>query len=296
MSKTVYMLGYASDIAAAHQGTGDGPSVLQQSPYMKSLVDIGLNIQWQALLKPASQPSFSKNKIIAELNQELAAHTHRLVADKKFFTVVGGDHSSAIGTWSGVAKATQSQGEIGLIWIDAHMDSHTPETSPSGNIHGMPLACLLGYGEESLTHILTSSPKFKPENICMIGIRSYEPGEAELLKRLNVRIFFMEEVDRRGLDAVMADALEIATRNTIGFGVTIDIDGIDPQDAPGTGVAEENGIRAKALCAALKPISQQPSLLGIEIVEFDPHRDKNHLTEKLVPQLMAALTLGKEIA
>lgn len=289
-NKTIYMLGYASDLAGANRGSGEGAPVMQKSPYMEKFTQAGWDVRWQAMLKPELSSNTSKSLIVADLCERLGAHVADLVSEKNFFTVIGGDHASAIGTWSGAAKALHAQGKIGLIWIDAHMDSHTPETSPSGNIHGMPLACLLGYGDSSLTNLLASFPKLKPENVCLIGVRSFEEGEADLLEKLGVRIFFMGEVEQRGLEAVMKEALQIATQDTVGFGVTIDIDSIDPKEAPGTGVSEENGLSANDLCHALKQVAKHENFVGAEIVEFDPGRDKEHMTEILITRLLSAMT------
>lgn len=289
MNKNVYLLGYASGIAGADSGSGDGPLVLQQSPYLTQLSKMGLDLHWQAILKPQTDIT-PKLMVVSRQCQNLSTAVVDLVREKKFFTVLGGDHTCAIGTWSGVHDALKNQGPIGLIWIDAHMDSHTPETSLSGNLHGMPLACLLGYGEPALTQISNAAPKLKPEHVCLIGVRSFEEGEAKLLQRLKVRVFFMDEIKQRGLEAVMRDAIQIVTQGTVGFGLSLDIDSMDPQDAPGTGVTEQDGIRGDDLCRALK-ILAKPNLIGVEIAEFDPHHDQNHLTEKLIAQLMEAITL-----
>jgi arginase len=289
--KILYVLGSASAVAAPHAGCSEGPLALQQSPYMAKLSEQGIQLNWQAILTPKPvTATFTVDQVVATHCQQLAQAVSDMVANKCFFTVFGGDHSCAIGTWSGAYNIIGKQGDMGLIWIDAHMDSHTPETSETGNIHGMPLACLLGHGSSQLTHILTNQPKFKPEHISLIGVRSFESGEQELLKRLNVRIFYMAEVKARGLEAVMAEALKIATTGTVAYGVTLDIDSIDPVDAPGTGVSEPDGLSATELCRALKQVAGDARLIGIEIVEFDPYRDIDHKTEKLVPELLVAMT------
>lgn len=294
INKTIYLVGSASGIAASSTGCGDGPEVLQKSPYLNSLSDYGVKLQWQAMVKPPTvYSSESILPLVIKHNQVLAETVANILQKKHFFTVFGGDHSCAIGTWSGAASVVSKHGDLGLIWIDAHMDSHTPETSMTGNIHGMPLACLLGYGNSDLINILTSSPKLKPEHVCVIGARSFEQGEEALLKLLNVRVFCMDEVYCRGLEAVMAEALSIVNKGTVGYGVTVDLDSIDPIEAPGTGVCEPDGLHAKELCAALRMVADDHRLLGIEIVEFDPHHDRNQMTEKLVGQLMAAMILGK---
>lgn len=287
--KSVYFVGYASGIAGSSSGSGDGPGVLKNSPFMAKLAQKKLKYQWGSLVKSNNNNATTLENV-AQQCTDLAAEVADLVRQQRFFIVFGGDHSSAIGTWSGVYYAHQQ--ELGLIWIDAHMDSHTPETSSTGNIHGMPLASLLGYGNTALTHIMTDKPKFKPENICLIGVRSYEEGEAELLKKLNVRIFFMDEVKERGMEAIMKEALTIVKKNTSHFGVTLDIDAIDPMDAPATGVVESDGIRAEDMYNAMQLLTNEERLLGVEIVEFDPHQDIDQKTEIVISNLVAMITLG----
>ncbi len=293
-NKSLYLLGYASGIAGVGLGSAEGPLTIQQSVYCSSLADQAIQLHWGEILQSA-HPKASALLQVAELCTQLAKATAHLVIHHKPFIVLGGDHSSGIGTWSGVSYAKRKEGDIGLIWIDAHMDSHTPETTPSGHIHGMPVACLLGYGDRSLTGISDNLPKIQPENTCLIGIRSFEQGEADLLKKLNVKIFYMDEVKQRGMAAVLDEAVKIVTRNTVAYGVSIDIDAIDPRDAPGTGSLEPSGILAKDLCSALTGLSNDSRLVGVEIAEFDPKRDQNQLTEKLVFNLISSVTLGKSI-
>jgi len=211
MINTLYLIGYGSGIAAAREGCAEGPSALQHSPYLATLTDQGIHLQWEGLLIPP-EGNYSKLDKVAQLTQSLSQQVYQLALNEKFFTVLGGDHSCAIGTWSGAFAALEKKGPLGLIWIDAHMDAHTPETTPSGNIHGMPIACLLGYGDEKLTH---NQPKIDPEHLCLIGVRSFEPGEAALLERLKVRVIMMDEVKERGLNAVMREAIHIASDKTM---------------------------------------------------------------------------------
>jgi arginase len=288
--KTIQVIGAASGIAAPHSGCGDGPEVLQKSPYLSDLSKNDIHLHWTNVLKP--QASESTLKSVTDFNAQLANEVAKIVHDKQFFTVFGGDHSCAIGTWSGVYSETHQKGSLGLIWIDAHMDSHTPSSSETGNIHGMPLAVLLGHGAPELTSIGAASPKLKPEHVCLIGVRSYEDGEAALLKSLNVRVYFMDEVEERGLDIVMKEALQIVNNGTVAYGITLDIDSIDPNEAPATGVSEPGGLAVNALCKALSQAAGDHRLIGAEIVEFDPHLDKNQKTEKLIPTLLAAMIHG----
>ncbi len=292
-NKPLHFLGYAFDAGAAKPGSAEGPVTIQHSSYLSLLRDRGIDITWDAMIQ-SKHPKENKLSQVIEVCDALAEATRKLTSEKKAFVVLGGDHTSAIGTWSGAAHAKREEGTLGLIWIDAHMDSHTVETSPTGNLHGMPVACLLGHGEKSLTTLCDDLPKFHPEHICMIGIRSFEEGEAHLLKKLNVKIFYMDEVLKRGMKAVLADAVKLVSENTAGYGISIDIDSMDPADAPGTGVAESGGIAAKELCSALTLLANDPRLIGVEIAEFDPKRDRERMTEKLVIELLSAILCYSE--
>lgn len=290
--RLLHLIGYASSVGGPALTGGNGPIVLKESPYLSQLESHGLSLHWDSMITPGHS-HLPKLQIIEQQCHQLANHVLRLTQDKQFFIVLGGDHSSAIGTWSG-AKSALKNNPLGLIWIDAHMDSHTPQTTLTGNVHGMPLACLLGYGNPSLTTILTHSPVLDPANVCLIGVRSFEEAEAALLNRLNVRIFYMDEVKERGMTAVMQEALSIVTKNTGIFGLSLDIDSIDPRDAPATDVSEPNGIRAHSLCDALSILAEHPQFIGAEIVEFDPSRDHDHKTEKLIPELIKSFVIGTE--
>ena len=264
----LHLIGYASGEAGVDVRCGDGPLTIQAALPPEKYT-------WNAMLKS---------------RESLAAHVSQALQNSERIVVIGGDHSCAIGTWSGVYDAMQTKGDIGLIWIDAHMDSHTPETTLSGRLHGMPLACLLGFGDPLLTHLLHAAPKFKPENVCLIGVRSYEAGEAALLRQLNIKVYFMEEVKQRGFAVVWDEAREYVNRHTVGYGISLDLDGIDPRDAPGVDVPEPDGIPAAEVCQVFSRVAADPSLVLTEIVEFDPSRDYDRKTEKLVISLIEIMT------
>ncbi|OGT53306.1 MAG: hypothetical protein A3E84_01685 [Gammaproteobacteria bacterium RIFCSPHIGHO2_12_FULL_42_13] len=284
--KILHLIGYACGSAGAEMGCHNGPNVLQQSAYLTELTQQPISYQWETLAKPESR---SGKAFIQAYNLQLAIKVSDLVRQHHFFTVLGGDHSSAIGTWSGVYDACHQQGPLGLIWIDAHMDSHTPETTESGRIHGMPVATLLGYGYSELTSILHYEPKVQPEHLCLIGVRSFEKGEADLLEQLHVRVFFMDEVKHYGIKAILKEAITLVSKGTVGYGISIDIDSLDPNDAPAVDVPEPNGIPAQELCDALSIMANDMRCLGAEIAEFNPHHDKNNQTEQWIIRLLAAL-------
>ncbi len=292
MKNELKLIGYASGIAANDTGCGDGPLALQQSDLLLQLASHAIHAQWLDILTPDSKFLANKVLCVADLCKRLARHTQNLIEQHQPFVVMGGDHSAAIGTWSGVAQAMSQQGPIGLIWIDAHLDSHTPESSETGNIHGMPVACLLGQGDLRLTGIAMNQAKVLPQNVTIIGVRSFEQGELSLLKKLGVKIIFREQLEKLSLAEAFNEARIRAMDGTVGYGISIDLDAIDPQQAPGVGTPEKNGISAKLLYECIKGYAADSRFLGAEIVEFNPHHDKNHLTQNVILEILIAL-MGK---
>lgn len=273
-------VGLASGIGGSNPGSGKGPLFIQKH--------LSLPADWKAMILPKEEMN-EPLKAIELLNQELADAVSPLVHEGTFFVALGGDHSSGIGVWSGAASTLRSKGDIGLIWVDAHMDSHTPQTTESGTIHGMPLAVLLGHGEPSLIQIADPHPKIKPENLVLIGIRSYESGEAELLKSLNVRVYFMDEVKARGIEAVMKEAVEIVSRHTVGYGVSFDLDSIDPQYAPGVGTPVPGGIHPDEFLSSLSALYENFPI-GFELVEYNPTLDQELKSLNFIQQLLEAIS------
>jgi ornithine--oxo-acid transaminase len=281
------LLGVASGWGAKDHGSAAGSEVLAALGVEMRLCKRGLQASWRRILYP--EAGADAVRLVAELGGRLAEEVEEAVRAGERFAVLGGDHSSAIGTWSGASRALREKGPLGLIWIDAHLDSHVPATSPSGALHGMPLACLFGHGDPALTGIGGAGCKLSPEHTCLIGARSFEAGEHALLQSLGVRVFFMEEVLTRGLPTVFAEALAIV-RTGVGFGVSIDLDALDPRDAPGVTTPEPDGIRGEDLLAVLLQLRDCPDFLGIEIAELNPSHDKNRITAYLAADLLLAAT------
>ncbi len=292
-SKSLTVIGAAYGIAAKDFGCADGPLALQQSDLSSSLAEAGLHLDWQTIIKARDTFQIGEPILpeVARMCVDLANVVTQSLQQQQSTLVLGGDHSSAIGTWSGVFAGKGQSGPMGLIWVDAHMDSHTPETSETGAIHGMPLAVLLGHGYPELTNIATAGAKLQPENVVIMGIRSYEAGEAKLLEDLNVRVYMMDEIEQRGIDVVMQEAQQIVSKNTLGYGITIDLDGLDPDCAPGVGTPVAGGINGYELCQALKVICNDPRLLAAEITEYNPHHDIENRTQEMVYALIHALYL-----
>jgi arginase len=209
--------------------------------------------------------------------------------------ILGGDHSVAMATLSGVSSHFHKKNEeIGLIWFDAHGDINTPETSHSGNLHGMPLAVLFGRGSDQLVNLCGFSPKLNPKFCAHVGTRDLDLGEKRMIRELGLRCFTMNEIDRRGMGACMEDAIAIASQAKSGFAVTFDVDVLDPMDAPGSGTLVRGGISYREAHLALELIAGTGKLRSFEIVEVNPTLDTNNRTSELAVELTLS-ALGKTI-
>ncbi len=270
-------VGLASSLGGRDSSAAKGPLVIQET--------FKIAAEWKEMIV---NDTTSSNKLdcISLLNKKLANRTYQCVKNYPFTVIIGGDHSCAIGTWSGVATAVQETGEeLALLWFDAHMDAHTMESSPSGNIHGMPIAALLGYGSEKLTHILSKNSKIKPENLFLIGIRSYEEPEKILLTQLNVKIYYMEEVKERGLRAILNEILEIISNKKLKYGLSVDIDFFDPSFMSATGTPSEEGLNPAEFIESCNLLPNYPPL-AFEFVEFNPTYDRDHQSLEWVHQIL----------
>lgn len=286
------LIGAATGSGAPDEGCADGPQALHDGGLLARLAGAGLKAEWLELLTaPRRSEGVDPLATIATLDAKLATITERLTRGGKPFVAIGGDHSAAIGLWSGVARAARP-GTFGLIWVDAHMDAHTFVTTPSRMIHGMPVATLLGHGEPVLTGLAGSGAAVASENLCLIGTRSWEEGEAALLERLGARIIKMPEVDSRGFAPAFEEAIAIATDGTTRFGVSIDIDAFDPTEIMGTGLHVPDGLYKDDVVHALRSLRQRPTLAGVEIAEYNPHHDHNGETAKLIGDMIAAVFGG----
>ncbi len=265
------VIGVASGLGGVDEGSREGPLLLQQH--------FSVSVQWEKMFQSLPSP-LAKERQIASLNQALAEEVCHVMEHSPFLFVIGGDHSCAIGTWSGVAERLRRRGkELALLWMDAHMDVHTPATTPSGNIHGMPLATLLGYGAPHLTHLLSPLAKVKPENVFLIGTRSYEQEEKALLEKLKVRIYYMEEVQRRGLSTIFSEILTQLAARKLAYGVSLDIDFFDAKEMSATATPEENGLHPEAFIKSTSLFAPYPPVV-FEYVEFNPSRDHQNQSLK----------------
>jgi len=282
----LHIYGVASCQGAQDRRCDITPDLLKGTNLAQKLANQGVTAQWQHIFRMENP---SDRGELVKLFTTLSSAIDESVSQNTRFAVVGGDHSSAIGTWSGAAKALKNNGDLGLLWVDAHMDAHTPQSSPTGALHGMPVACLLGHATAELKDIGFSGAKIKPENLCLVGVRSYEAPELKLLTDLGVKIYYMEDIRRNGIENVMRSATDYVRKNTKAFGLSIDMDAFDPVDAPGVGTPAQNGLLASEFLPVCKELAENSDFIGAEVVEFNPYRDRNHKTELLIKELITAL-------
>lgn len=286
MNKDITIIGVPTGAGAQDQGCKDGPMYLLDDIIIQKLKTQNINARSITI---RNDDLGSNTKTIANVCRALSEETSHLVNKGEQFVIFGGDHSIAIGTWSGVSLAKRDERAIGLLWIDAHLDAHTHDSSISKAIHGMPVAALLGRGNSHLTTIGHKGPKINPDKICYIGVRSFESSEEILIKNLGIKNFSAEYIQAHGLAHAFDDAMTAIQSNTAGFGISLDLDAIDPKQAPGVGSPEPNGIDAIELLQCMRALSSNPNFLGIEITEFNPYRDQVGKTKQFVHDLVCAI-------
>jgi len=290
------------DLGAGRRGVDMGPSAIRIAGLNQSLALLGYDVVDAGNVQvppPESLPQSNARARflpqIAAASAELAGMVEAALELNAMPVVLGGDHSIAIGSVAGLASFYRKRDQkVGIIWLDAHTDINTPDTTPSGNIHGMPLATLLGYGAKELTHIAGFAPKVLPEHAVVIGARSIDPGEREMIRSLGVRVFTMSELDERGMANVIEEAVNIASRNTAGIHVTMDMDFIDPFYAPGVGTPERGGATYRESHLAMEKIASSGQVLSVEITEVNPLFDTSNQTATLAVELILS-ALGKKI-
>lgn len=283
------------------RGTGLGGTALKGSGLRHLVAEqLQAKLFWQEPITPKEQekephevPPAETIPHVTEVIEKLAKELQS-IPQKDFPIILGGDHSIAMGTWSALVDRYNAYQQFGLIWVDAHMDSHTFETSESKAPHGMPVAALLGYGHQNFTSVVSDLPKINPKHLCLVGIRSFEAGEQQLLERLGVKVYYIDEVLARGFSSVMEEAKAYVKTQTKAFGLSIDLDGFDPKDVPAVGSREKNGIPILGACDVVSHIVDDPACVAVEIAEFNPKRDIEHKTATFLAELILAVIKGKE--
>jgi arginase len=301
-NKTVAILGVPLGYGASMAGVDIGPAALRVARLQQRIERLGYPIRDlgdMRLARPQSVPlGDEKLKYVREISNacaQLADEVEAILQADELPLVVGGDHSIAIGSFSGAASYFKQRDEtLGLIWFDAHADMNTPESTPSGNIHGMPLAALLGFGTPELTNVAGYAPKLDPRLCVHVGARDIDAGERELIQKLGIRFFTMREIDERGMSACMNEAIKIASQGTAGYGVTFDVDALDPGDAPGSGTLVRGGLTYREAHLAMEKIAEAGGMRYLEIVEINTALDVNNKTAELGVELILS-ALGKTI-
>ncbi len=302
-AKKIRVIGVPLDLGQSRRGVDMGPSAVRVAGLearleaLGHIVEDGGNIAVAiAETKAAGDPHA---KYLKEIAKTCTAHAELVVKTlEQGMTplVLGGDHSVAAGTAAGVAEFYRRRDEkIGLIWIDAHSDINTPDTSPSGNVHGMPLASILGIGPADLANIFGWSPKVDPENVVIVGVRDIDATEKENIRRSGVtEIYTMRDIDERGMRTVIEEALRTAGRGTAGYHISLDMDWIDPEDAPGVGTPVRGGATYREAHLAMEIIADHGRMTSFEIVEVNPVIDEHNRTADLAVEL-AMSVFGKKI-
>ena len=300
--RTIRIIGVPMDLGASRRGTDMGPSALRIAGLGARLRGIGFNVAREedipvpAMETRSLEDSNARYKPqILEVCTELAERTRNILDEGDFPLVIGGDHSIAIGTFSGVSSHFHEQNEkIGLIWFDAHGDMNIPETSPSGNIHGMPLSHLLGKGDPDLSGILGFAPKVDPRNVAIIGLRSIDALERRIINESGIKALTMRDIDERGMARVACEALEVVNDGTAGFHVSFDVDGCDPSVIPGSGTLVPGGVQFREAHLLMEYCADAGTMTSLEIVELNPFLDhKNISAERTLELILSAM--GKSI-
>ena len=289
------------DLGAGRRGVDMGPSALRFAGLSAGLRRLGNNVKYEGNISvpipEAKTPGrgLKYRREIVKVCNSLAQRVEKIIDADAFPIVLGGDHSIAMGTVSGISNHYRKKNQdIGLIYIDAHGDMNTPETSPSGNIHGMPLAALLGLGPQELINIHGFSPKVKKENTALVGIRAIDPKEREVIKQSGIHAFTMREIDERGIGEVMREVLDIVNDGTAGFHLSFDLDGLDPEIAPGVGTPVRGGINFREAHTLMETIADNGRMVGLEMVELNPILDNHNTTGELAVDLILS-SFGQSI-
>lgn len=294
MKRKVSIIGVPLDLGQNRRGVDMGPSVIRYAGLVERLKNLGYEVEDRGDItigRPKEYDIKNERNLkdlneVVQANKDLAEEVSAIINEGNYPLVLGGDHSIAIGTLAGVADKYK---RLGVIWYDAHGDLNTGETSPSGNIHGMPLAASLGIGDPSLTEIGGYSPKIKPEDLVLIGARSLDEGERKLIKEKGIKVFTMHEIDRLGMSRVMEEAMDHVSKHTDGVHLSLDLDALDPHDAPGVGTPVVGGPSYRETHLAMEMLAERGIITSVEFVEVNPILDAKNQTAEAAVGLVGSL-------
>lgn len=290
----ISIIGVPLDLGQSRRGVDMGPSAIRYAGLIEKLETIGHevtdlgNIAVETVKCSEAHTLNLKNLTeVLNANSGLAENVDKVLQQNKFPLVLGGDHSIAIGTLAGLANHYNN---LGVIWVDAHADMNTSETSPTGNIHGMPLAVSIGVGHERLINLYKEGSKVNPENVVIIGARAVDPGERRLIKEKGIKVFTMHEIDKNGMTAVMKETIAyLSTRNVDGVHVSLDLDALDPLYTPGVGTPVQGGISYRESHLAMEMLAESNLVTSVEVVEVNPILDEKNKTADVAVALMGSL-------
>jgi len=298
----IAIIGAPLDLGQDRRGVDMGPSAVRVANLNSRVAGLGYEVEDWGNIPVEQKESWPEGDVrakylaqIAAACEALAARVGEALAGGRMPLVLGGDHSVAVGTVAGVARWLRGRGEsTGLIWLDAHADMNTPETSPSGNVHGMPLACIAGMGLAELCDLSGARPAVDPGKTVIVGLRDVDDLEKPQVRESGVRAFTMRDIDERGLRSVMEEAIRIATVGATGFHLSLDMDFVDPADAPGVGTPVRGGVTYREAHLAMEMICDSRRMLSMEVVEVNPVIDERNRTAELAVELVMS-GLGKRI-
>ena len=290
------------DLGQSRRGVDMGPSALRVAGLQARLKQLGHQVEdiGNMAVKQAEEQHFGEKRAkylneIAETCRGLAEMTEKTLQEGFLPLLLGGDHSLAVGSVAGVSNFFRKQSKkVGCLWLDAHGDMNTPESSPSGNIHGMPLAALIGDGPPELVELLGFKPKVEARNVALVGVRDLDARERRLVKESGVHAFTMRDIDERGMREVMSEALRFASDDTEGIAVSLDMDFVDPEDAPGVGTPVRGGVTYRESHLAMEMIADSQAMVSLEVVEINPVIDLHNKTALLGVEMILS-ALGKKI-
>ena len=292
--KKITIIGVPMDLGQNRRGVDMGPSAIRYAGVVEKLEELNCLIDDYGdlpidMVKRHSgdlSSGLRNLEAIERANTRLAELVDRVIRENSFPLVLGGDHSIAIGTLAGVSRHYDN---LGVIWFDAHGDLNTADTSPSGNVHGMPLAASLGFGHDTLTQLGGYGPKIKPENLVIIGPRALDRGEKELIQRHGIHVYTMHEIDRMGMAAVMDESIQYLQSRVDGVHLSLDLDGMDPTDAPGVGTPVIGGISYRESHLAMEMLAESELIVSAEFVEINPILDERNRTAQAAVALISSL-------
>ncbi|WP_158735110.1 arginase [Alteribacillus sp. YIM 98480] len=293
MNRNVTMIGVPMDLGQNRRGVDMGPSAIRYAGVLERIRTLGYNIEDKGDIQVKKETLGNENihnlsnlEPVTETNKSLASTVSSINKEGRFPLILGGDHSIAIGTIAGMSGYFDN---LGAIWYDAHGDLNTADTSPSGNIHGMPLAVSLGLGHPTLTKINGDFPKIKPENVIIIGARELDKGEKDYIRQSGLNVYTMHEIDRLGMSEVMHQSINYLKHRCDGVHLSLDLDSLDPHDAPGVGTPVLGGLTYRESHLAMEMLAEAKMITSAEFVEVNPILDEKNKTAEAAVALMGSL-------